>query len=231
MKKYIYKIDALPNSAIPSIIVACKCDGPVHYSYQQDPATFEHARRILGGTPIHQTSSGVPESQKKCISIILRAIFAKTAGELNWKFSWVHFYFFSLLCFFTVSSTLAADASGLTLFFSFSFLLMPYPNPFFAYFFDSPPYGPIIALRYIIFSLVLKPIFPSFFFSFSSFFFYLFIYISVTVLFLQEKDCFIFIYFYFLLLCSVDPAQRKQATNQSCASLTSVDAATCLHST
>ncbi|KAK2791181.1 hypothetical protein FQN51_002256 [Onygenales sp. PD_10] len=73
---------ALPKSTIPFIVVACRCEGQVPTS-QVDPVAFEQARRVLGGIEVHQTYSDVPDSQKKCISNILRAIIARTADSAN----------------------------------------------------------------------------------------------------------------------------------------------------
>ncbi|OJD17818.1 hypothetical protein AJ78_02117 [Emergomyces pasteurianus Ep9510] len=69
---------ALPKATIPFIAVACRCDGQVP-SPQIDPATYDQARRVLGGIEVHQTYPDAPDSQKKCISNILRAIIARTA--------------------------------------------------------------------------------------------------------------------------------------------------------
>ncbi|KLJ10117.1 hypothetical protein EMPG_14502 [Blastomyces silverae] len=73
---------ALPKATIPFIVVACRCEGQVPSS-RIDPATYDQARRVLGGIEIHQTYSDAPDSQKKCISNILRAIIARTAASLQ----------------------------------------------------------------------------------------------------------------------------------------------------
>ncbi|PGH19839.1 hypothetical protein AJ80_03756 [Polytolypa hystricis UAMH7299] len=69
---------ALSKSTLPYIAVACK--SPVQ-PYALDPAIYEQAQRILGTLQVHQTSPDAPESQKKCISIILKAIFARSAAQ------------------------------------------------------------------------------------------------------------------------------------------------------
>ncbi|PGH19090.1 hypothetical protein AJ79_00124 [Helicocarpus griseus UAMH5409] len=71
---------ALPKSLIPFIVVACKCESQVPSS-RLDPATFDQARRVLGGIEVQQTYSDAPDSQKKCISNILRAIIARTSAH------------------------------------------------------------------------------------------------------------------------------------------------------
>ncbi|KKZ62301.1 hypothetical protein EMCG_03273 [[Emmonsia] crescens] len=73
---------ASPKATIPFIIVACRCEGQVPSS-PIDPATYDQARRVLGGIEVHQTYSDAPDSQKKCISNILRAIIARTAASLQ----------------------------------------------------------------------------------------------------------------------------------------------------
>ncbi|EEQ87745.2 uncharacterized protein BDCG_02865 [Blastomyces dermatitidis ER-3] len=73
---------ALPKATIPLIVVACRCEGQVPSS-RIDPATYDQARRVLGGIEIHQTYSEAPDSQKKCISNILRAIIARTADAAS----------------------------------------------------------------------------------------------------------------------------------------------------
>ncbi|QSS56964.1 rap guanine nucleotide exchange factor 5 [Histoplasma capsulatum var. duboisii H88] len=69
---------ALPKATIPFIVVACRCEGQIPSS-RIDPATYDQARRVLGGIEVHHTYPEAPDSQKKCISNILRAIIARTA--------------------------------------------------------------------------------------------------------------------------------------------------------
>ncbi|EER43411.1 predicted protein [Histoplasma capsulatum H143] len=70
---------ALPKATIPFIVVACRCEGQIPSS-RIDPATYDQARRVLGGIEVHHTYPEAPDSQKKCISNILRAIIARTAA-------------------------------------------------------------------------------------------------------------------------------------------------------
>ncbi|EDN07086.1 conserved hypothetical protein [Histoplasma mississippiense (nom. inval.)] len=73
---------ALPKATIPFIVVACRwacrCEGQIPSS-RIDSATYDQARRVLGGIEVHHTYPDAPDSQKKCISNILRAIIARTA--------------------------------------------------------------------------------------------------------------------------------------------------------
>lgn len=73
-------IGALPKATIPFIVVACRCEGQIPSS-RIDPATYDQARRVLVGIEVHHTYPDAPDSQKKCISNILRAIIARTAGK------------------------------------------------------------------------------------------------------------------------------------------------------
>ncbi|EFE31774.1 uncharacterized protein ARB_01373 [Trichophyton benhamiae CBS 112371] len=73
-------LDALRKSTnIPFLVIACKCDGPQNES-QQDPLTLVQACRSLLGLKVQRISASHPESHKKCISTILRAIIMRSAG-------------------------------------------------------------------------------------------------------------------------------------------------------
>lgn len=75
--------DALSNSAIPCVLVSCKCDQSPD-SRQLDPLLIEQLGTSfgpgMGGIDSFQTSAAYPESHKRCISIILRAIVSKESG-------------------------------------------------------------------------------------------------------------------------------------------------------
>jgi hypothetical protein len=73
--------EALSNSGVPCVLVSCKCDVPA-YSWQIEMSTIERLSRNNGGLDMYQTSINTADSQKKCISIILRTILTtKAAGE------------------------------------------------------------------------------------------------------------------------------------------------------
>lgn len=75
--------DALSNSAIPCVLVSCKCDQSPD-SRQLDPRLIEQLGTSfgpgMGGIDSFQTSADYPESHKRCISVILRAIVSKESG-------------------------------------------------------------------------------------------------------------------------------------------------------
>lgn len=73
--------DALRKSSnIPFLVVACKCDDTSRRDSQHDPIMFEQACQILSGIKMLRISSNVPDTHKKCISAILRAIIVRTSG-------------------------------------------------------------------------------------------------------------------------------------------------------
>ncbi|EZF43007.1 hypothetical protein H103_03485 [Trichophyton rubrum CBS 288.86] len=79
VSQYPQVLDALRKSTnIPFLVIACKCDGPQNES-QQDPLTLVQACRSLLGLKVQRISASHPESHKKCISTILRAIIMRSA--------------------------------------------------------------------------------------------------------------------------------------------------------
>ncbi|EEQ29357.1 hypothetical protein McanMca71_004253 [Microsporum canis] len=79
VSQYPQVLDALRKSTnIPFLVIACKCDGPQHES-QHDPLTLVQACRSLLGLKVQRISASLPESHKKCISTILRAIIMRSA--------------------------------------------------------------------------------------------------------------------------------------------------------
>ncbi|KAK2742473.1 hypothetical protein FQN57_005364 [Myotisia sp. PD_48] len=70
---------ALRNSSnIPFILVACKSDCSSEDA-RHDPAAYEQACRILSGLKVQRISASLPESHKKCISAILKAIIMRSS--------------------------------------------------------------------------------------------------------------------------------------------------------
>ncbi|KAK2865263.1 hypothetical protein FQN49_003746, partial [Arthroderma sp. PD_2] len=83
VSQYPQVLDALRKSSnIPFLVIACKCDGPQNES-QQDPLTLVQACRSLLGLKVQRISASVPESHKKCISTILRAIIMRSAVRIQ----------------------------------------------------------------------------------------------------------------------------------------------------
>lgn len=72
--------DAFQKSAIPFVVVSCKNDSMLR-SGNPDPSMVEQTKRVLRAVNVHQTAASSPESQKRCISIVLRSILTRTSGE------------------------------------------------------------------------------------------------------------------------------------------------------
>jgi len=71
---FIFRTDALAKSALPFVCVSCKCDLP-------HPSAIEQANQVFNGYELQKTSSDSPRTQKRCISIVLRSIIARTSGK------------------------------------------------------------------------------------------------------------------------------------------------------
>ncbi|KAK0663104.1 Ras guanine nucleotide exchange factor A [Lasiodiplodia hormozganensis] len=69
-------LNVVHKAALPCVLVGCKCDNhPAHR--QVDPAVVEQrAKTLVGDLPAFQSSDGSPESQRICLSVMLRAILA-----------------------------------------------------------------------------------------------------------------------------------------------------------
>jgi len=74
-------IDAMHKTAMPCVLVSCKCDN--HPAYRQvDPAVIEQkAKASFGEIDAMQTSEGAPEGYRKCMTALMRAIMAARYGE------------------------------------------------------------------------------------------------------------------------------------------------------
>lgn len=64
----------MAKSALPFVCVSCKCDLP-------HPSAIEQANQVFNGYELQKTSSDSPRTQKRCISIVLRSIIARTSGK------------------------------------------------------------------------------------------------------------------------------------------------------
>src|SRR3954453_6280621 len=73
-------IDASRGSGLPCVLVSCKCDNPPPIR-QLEPGTLGQLGGSLGRVDTRQPSSSKPQTQKQCISIILRAILTRSKGE------------------------------------------------------------------------------------------------------------------------------------------------------
>lgn len=68
-------LNALSKAPLPFVLVACKCD--LYPPDRVDPAVIEHkAKSFLGEVHAFQTADQAPETQKRCLSVILRSAIA-----------------------------------------------------------------------------------------------------------------------------------------------------------
>jgi hypothetical protein len=75
-----YSIDASRASGLPCVLVSCKCDTPPPVR-QLEPGTLSQLGGTFGSVDTRQTSASKPQTQKQCISIVLRAILTRSRGE------------------------------------------------------------------------------------------------------------------------------------------------------
>ncbi|KZF19987.1 ras GEF [Xylona heveae TC161] len=75
-------LNALTKASVPCILVACKCDSPLD-SVEVNPTVLEKAASSLGNVESQQTSAGAPESQRRCVGLILKKILAHTNDHYN----------------------------------------------------------------------------------------------------------------------------------------------------
>jgi hypothetical protein len=73
---------ALVYSALPTILVSCKCDNPVN-TRQIDTESIEAA--CLAEVETVKTAANVPESARLCLGAMLRAIMANRIGWSNFS--------------------------------------------------------------------------------------------------------------------------------------------------
>ena len=72
--------EALYDQAVPTVVVSSKCDYPSK-SWEVDQSVVEDFCSSLHGLEIFQTSAIKPETQKRCISVILRNIMLERRGR------------------------------------------------------------------------------------------------------------------------------------------------------
>lgn len=72
--------DGLCNAATPTIIVSSKCDNPP-VSWQVSREKVETVSNRFDGLECFQTTKNAPETHKRCISVILRAIALRRLGK------------------------------------------------------------------------------------------------------------------------------------------------------
>lgn len=70
--------DALVNSALPTILVSCKCDNPDH-TRQLNVESVETA--CMSCVETVKTAANVPESARLCLSSMLRAVMATRSNN------------------------------------------------------------------------------------------------------------------------------------------------------
>lgn len=70
------RADATPKASnIPFVVVACKCESEHRHD---DSAAIQQASRMPARTKVLQTSTNYPESHKKCVSTMLKAVINRT---------------------------------------------------------------------------------------------------------------------------------------------------------
>ncbi|KAH8153826.1 uncharacterized protein LAJ45_01593 [Morchella importuna] len=82
ISKLSESLDALARALLPALVVSCKCDAPQR---QLNPSNIENLGAV-GGYETMQTSIASPDSQKKCLNVILNMIVRKnekSARHLN----------------------------------------------------------------------------------------------------------------------------------------------------
>lgn len=71
-------LDGLLHSALPTILVSCKCDNPEN-TRQVNVEKVES--RWAASVETAKTASNVPESARLCISSMLRTVLANRSGQ------------------------------------------------------------------------------------------------------------------------------------------------------
>lgn len=98
------KLEAFARVQLPALVVSCKCDAPQR---QINPNSIEQVGTVSGYETM-QTSAALPDSQKKCVNVVLGMIIRKNG---------LSFFAFVLYC------CLAAVALCWLAFCLFSFLV------------------------------------------------------------------------------------------------------------
>lgn len=66
--------EGIYNASIPFILVACKCDFPPSHRHVDPYGVEKRAKALIGDITAFQTSQAAPDTQKRCVAVILRAI-------------------------------------------------------------------------------------------------------------------------------------------------------------
>lgn len=67
------KLEAFARVQLPALVVSCKCDAPQR---QINPNSIEQVGTVSGYETM-QTSAALPDSQKKCVNVVLGMIIRK----------------------------------------------------------------------------------------------------------------------------------------------------------
>lgn len=92
-----------------------------------DPSMVEQTKRVLRAVNVHQTAASSPESQKRCISIVLRSILTRTSGESH------ACDYFDLVIFLNTRPTCPGILSLFLFYFLFFYFIW---NNYFTFFFQ-----------------------------------------------------------------------------------------------
>lgn len=95
---FTWSSDSLSNAAIPTILVSSKCDNN-RKAWQIDQRMIERTCSTIGGIESFQTSSSSPETQKRCVSIVLRKVLSARDGEssiLSYISKSLHYHFIQI---------------------------------------------------------------------------------------------------------------------------------------
>lgn len=71
------------NASIPFILVACKCDFPSTHRHVDPAGVEKRAKALIGDITAFQTSKAQPDSQKRCVAVLLRAIVSMRNREYH----------------------------------------------------------------------------------------------------------------------------------------------------
>lgn len=73
-ERLIVLAEGIYNASIPFILVACKCDFPPSHRHVDPYGVEKRAKALIGDITAFQTSQAAPDTQKRCVAVILRAI-------------------------------------------------------------------------------------------------------------------------------------------------------------
>lgn len=72
--RLIQHLGGIYNASIPFILVACKCDFPSTHRHVDPSGVEKRAKALIGDITAFETSKSKPDSQKRCVAVLLRAI-------------------------------------------------------------------------------------------------------------------------------------------------------------